>query len=169
MVVISEHCLLLAAAACPKACRALLQVERQKSFATAQQELQSLTARYRGPLLEACVDLENRLWHLANATSEWKNAEGGSMISKWGSKHLVHWMRNSNFADPRGGLKLGSCTCLWQEVAYGASMNLSHDSLVILEVLRQDCVAFRPVAFCQNKRRRPTLGKGKCCKVRNEQ
>lgn len=64
----------------PQACRALLQVERQKSFATAQQELQSLTARYRGPLLEACVDLENRLWHLANATSEWKNAEGGCLI-----------------------------------------------------------------------------------------
>ena len=64
----------------PKACRALLQVERQKSFASAQQELQSLTARYRGPLLEACVDLENRLWHLANATSEWKNAEGECLI-----------------------------------------------------------------------------------------
>ena len=67
----------------PKTCRALLQVERQKSFASAQQELQSLTARYRGPLLEACVDLENRLWHLANATSEWKNAEGECMILRW--------------------------------------------------------------------------------------
>ena len=52
------------------------QVEQQRNFAKAQQELQSLTARYRGPLLEAVVDLENRLWHLANATSEWQNAEG---------------------------------------------------------------------------------------------
>ena len=75
-----RHFLLLAAEDCPKACRAVLQVERQKSFASAQHELQSLTARYRGPLLEACVDLENRLWHLANGTSEWKNAEGGCLI-----------------------------------------------------------------------------------------
>lgn len=53
-----------------------LEVEQQRNFAKAQQELQSLTARYRGPLLEAVVDLENRLWHLANATSEWQNFEG---------------------------------------------------------------------------------------------
>lgn len=51
-------------------------MEQQRNFAKAQQELQSLTARYRGPLLEAVVDLENRLWHLANATSEWQNAAG---------------------------------------------------------------------------------------------
>ena len=55
---------------------AYVQVEQQRNFAKAQQELQSLTARYRGPLLEAVVDLENRLWHLANATSEWQNSEG---------------------------------------------------------------------------------------------
>ncbi|KAL3135418.1 hypothetical protein ABBQ32_007600 [Trebouxia sp. C0010 RCD-2024] len=53
-----------------------LEVEQQRTFAKAQQELQSLTARYRGPLLEAVVDLENRIWHLANATSEWQNSEG---------------------------------------------------------------------------------------------
>ena len=51
-------------------------MEQQRNFAKAQQELQSLTARYRGPLLEAVVDLENRLWHLANATSEWQTAAG---------------------------------------------------------------------------------------------
>ena len=51
-------------------------MEQQRNFAKAQQELQSLTARYRGPLLEAVVDLENRLWHLANATSEWQTATG---------------------------------------------------------------------------------------------
>ena len=54
----------------------MIQVETQRNFAKAQQELQSLTARYRGPLLEAVVDLENRLWHLANATSEWQTAAG---------------------------------------------------------------------------------------------
>ncbi len=54
----------------------IAQVEQQRNFAKAQQELQSLTARYRGPLLEAVVDLENRLWHLANATSEWQTSEG---------------------------------------------------------------------------------------------
>ncbi|DBA74793.1 hypothetical protein WJX79_006711 [Trebouxia sp. C0005] len=53
-----------------------LEVEQQRNFAKAQQELQSLTARYRGPLLEAVVDLENRMWHLANATSEWQTSEG---------------------------------------------------------------------------------------------
>ena len=57
-----------------------IQIEQQRNFAKAQQELQSLTARYRGPLLEAVVDLENRLWHLANATSEWQTSEGESFM-----------------------------------------------------------------------------------------
>lgn len=61
---------------CKYAHLASLQVEQQRNFAKAQQELQSLTARYRGPLLEAVVDLENRLWHLANATSEWQDTQG---------------------------------------------------------------------------------------------
>ena len=82
---------------CPQLCKistkifmyahlAYVQVEQQRNFAKAQQELQSLTARYRGPLLEAVVDLENRLWHLANATSEWQNSEG-----KLRGSPTLHW------------------------------------------------------------------------------
>ncbi|KAA6415233.1 MAG: hypothetical protein FRX49_13671 [Trebouxia sp. A1-2] len=71
-----------------------LEVEQQRNFAKAQQELQSLTARYRGPLLEAVVDLENRMWHLANATSEWQTSEGRHEYSLKCScatcRHKVH-------------------------------------------------------------------------------
>lgn len=34
------------------------------------QELAGIISRYRGPLLESSVDLEQRLWHLATMTGE---------------------------------------------------------------------------------------------------
>lgn len=41
-----------------------LELERDKVFQTQLQELQGVIARYRGPLLESAIDLEQRLWHL---------------------------------------------------------------------------------------------------------
>ena len=42
-----------------------------RSPLSSQAELQSLLARYRGPLLESVIDLEQRLWHLACFPEEW--------------------------------------------------------------------------------------------------
>ncbi len=41
------------------------QLERNKQMQRQQAEVQSVIARYRGPLLESAIDLEQRLWHLA--------------------------------------------------------------------------------------------------------
>lgn len=41
-----------------------LELERDKAFQQQLSELQSVIARYRGPLLESAIDLEQRLWHL---------------------------------------------------------------------------------------------------------
>ena len=49
-----------------------LELERERAAAAAAAELQSLLARYRGPLLESAVDLEQRLWHLACFPEEWE-------------------------------------------------------------------------------------------------
>lgn len=51
-----------------------LELERERAAAAAAAELQSLLARYRGPLLESAVDLEQRLWHLACFPEEWELA-----------------------------------------------------------------------------------------------
>ena len=48
-----------------------LQVEREKQYRQQTLELQSIIARYRGPLLESSIDLEQRLYHLATMTGEW--------------------------------------------------------------------------------------------------
>jgi hypothetical protein len=55
--------------------RALLQaqLEEERSLRAQQAELQSIIGRYRGPLLESSVDLENRLWHMATKTGEWSS------------------------------------------------------------------------------------------------
>jgi hypothetical protein len=50
------------------------EVERERLAREVTAELQSLLARYRGPLLEASTDLEQRLWHLATMTGEWYSA-----------------------------------------------------------------------------------------------
>lgn len=47
------------------------QLEDERSLRAQQAELQSIIGRYRGPLLESSVDLEQRLWHMATATGEW--------------------------------------------------------------------------------------------------
>ncbi|KAF6261278.1 hypothetical protein COO60DRAFT_1502215 [Scenedesmus sp. NREL 46B-D3] len=49
--------------------------DREKQAEAVLQELASIIARYRGPLLESSVDLEQRLWHLATMTGEWYKAE----------------------------------------------------------------------------------------------
>lgn len=41
-----------------------IEMEREKSFQQQVKELQGVIARYRGPLLESAIDLEQRLWHL---------------------------------------------------------------------------------------------------------
>ena len=51
-----------------------LELERERAATAAAAELQSLLARYRGPLLESAVDLEQRLWHLACFPEEWELA-----------------------------------------------------------------------------------------------
>ena len=40
------------------------QVERERQVLEGQTELKSVLARYRGPLLEATIDLEQRIYHL---------------------------------------------------------------------------------------------------------
>lgn len=42
-----------------------LELERDKALQQQITELQGVIARYRGPLLESAIDLEQRLWHLA--------------------------------------------------------------------------------------------------------
>uniref|UniRef100_A0A383VER7 Uncharacterized protein n=1 Tax=Tetradesmus obliquus TaxID=3088 RepID=A0A383VER7_TETOB len=51
------------------------ELDREKQAEAVLQELASIIARYRGPLLESSVDLEQRLWHLATMTGEWYKAE----------------------------------------------------------------------------------------------
>lgn len=41
-----------------------LELERDKLFQQQLRELQGVIARYRGPLLESAIDLEQRIWHL---------------------------------------------------------------------------------------------------------
>lgn len=41
-----------------------LELERDKVFQQQLREIQGVIARYRGPLLESAIDLEQRLWHL---------------------------------------------------------------------------------------------------------
>jgi hypothetical protein len=55
--------------------RVLLQLDREKQAEAVLQELASIIARYRGPLLESSVDLEQRLWHLATMTGEVRGEE----------------------------------------------------------------------------------------------
>lgn len=51
------------------------ELDREKQAEAVLQELASIIARYRGPLLESSVDLEQRVWHLATMTGEWYKAE----------------------------------------------------------------------------------------------
>jgi len=41
-----------------------VQLERGKLSLQQLAEIRGVTARYRGPLLESAIDLEQRLWHL---------------------------------------------------------------------------------------------------------
>ncbi|WPT11712.1 hypothetical protein PSENEW3n2_00005212 [Picochlorum sp. SENEW3] len=43
-----------------------IELEREKQFQQQLRELQGVIARYRGPLLESAIDLEQRLWHLVS-------------------------------------------------------------------------------------------------------
>ncbi|GIL89125.1 hypothetical protein Vretifemale_17004 [Volvox reticuliferus] len=51
------------------------EVERERQAMAAQDEERSVVARYRGPLLEATVDLEARLYHIATLTGEWRSGD----------------------------------------------------------------------------------------------
>ncbi|EFJ49130.1 hypothetical protein VOLCADRAFT_89961 [Volvox carteri f. nagariensis] len=51
------------------------EVERERQVMAAQDEERSVVARYRGPLLEATVDLEARLYHIATLTGEWRRGD----------------------------------------------------------------------------------------------
>lgn len=55
---------------CTCVCWVLLQLDREKQAEALMTELASIISRYRGPLLESSVDLEQRLWHLATMTGE---------------------------------------------------------------------------------------------------
>jgi len=62
-----------------------LQLDREKQAEAVLQELAGIISRYRGPLLESSVDLEQRLWHLATMTGEvggalWGKGGGGAAI-----------------------------------------------------------------------------------------
>ena len=41
-----------------------MQVERERQYQQQLAEVRGVIARYRGPLLESAIDLEQRLWHL---------------------------------------------------------------------------------------------------------
>jgi hypothetical protein len=60
----------------PSACWFFLQLDREKQAEAVLQELASIISRYRGPLLESSVDLEQRLWHLATMTGEVREGWG---------------------------------------------------------------------------------------------
>jgi hypothetical protein len=60
---------------------AALQLDREKQAEAVLQELASIIARYRGPLLESSVDLEQRLWHLATMTGEVSSENSSSSNS----------------------------------------------------------------------------------------
>ncbi|GLC48587.1 hypothetical protein PLESTB_000114100 [Pleodorina starrii] len=51
------------------------EVERERQVMAAADEERSVVARYRGPLLEATVDLEARLYHIATLTAEWRSGD----------------------------------------------------------------------------------------------
>ena len=55
-----------------------LELERDKLFQQQLRELQGVIARYRGPLLEAAIDLEQRLWHLVTdqCFDSWNTTDG---------------------------------------------------------------------------------------------
>lgn len=55
---------------CSASAAALLQLDREKQAEQLLAELASIISRYRGPLLESSIDLEQRLWHLATMTGE---------------------------------------------------------------------------------------------------
>jgi hypothetical protein len=52
------------------------QLDREKQAEASLKELASIISRYRGPLLESSVDLEQRIWHLATMTGEVRAAGG---------------------------------------------------------------------------------------------
>jgi hypothetical protein len=68
----------VAGAALAGPCHFSLQLDREKQAEAVLQELASIIARYRGPLLESSVDLEQRLWHLATMTGEVRCASSSS-------------------------------------------------------------------------------------------
>jgi hypothetical protein len=47
-----------------------MQFVRERLALDSQSELRSVVARYRGPLLEAAVDMEQRIHHLTTMTGE---------------------------------------------------------------------------------------------------
>lgn len=59
----------------------LLQLDREKQAEALMTELASIISRYRGPLLESSVDLEQRLWHLATMTGEVSKAGREGVLS----------------------------------------------------------------------------------------
>jgi hypothetical protein len=67
----------------------LLQLDREKQAEAVLQELASIISRYRGPLLESSVDLEQRLWHLATMTGEVRQPAWGPVDERcW--QHMPH-------------------------------------------------------------------------------
>lgn len=50
------------------------ELELERTLQAEQTELQGMIARYRGPLLESAIDLEQRLYHLITMTGEWYHA-----------------------------------------------------------------------------------------------
>ncbi|KAL4419076.1 hypothetical protein ABPG77_002217 [Micractinium sp. CCAP 211/92] len=69
------------------------QKERQKQLA----ELYAVTARYRGPLLESVIDLEQALWHLL--TSAGRHPGGGEEPEDEGSAGQVPWAADEPESD----------------------------------------------------------------------
>ncbi|KAG2483311.1 hypothetical protein HYH03_017816 [Edaphochlamys debaryana] len=51
------------------------EVERERQLMASAEEERSVVARYRGPLLEATADLEQRLYHIATLSGEWRSGE----------------------------------------------------------------------------------------------
>ena len=61
----------------------LPQLERDKVFQKQMQDLQGVMARYRGPLLESAIDLEQRLYHLL--VDRWVNETDGQILVRLGT------------------------------------------------------------------------------------
>ncbi|KAI8465543.1 MAG: hypothetical protein J3K34DRAFT_436678 [Monoraphidium minutum] len=47
------------------------ELEQERRARIEVNEMASIVARYRGPLVESCVDLEQRVWHMLTRTGEW--------------------------------------------------------------------------------------------------